>query len=85
MLPQREVWIRQTPTWPEGPPKGSLSLRQEIPPDVHQTMRLAQTISATPTSNFGEPAIAVSFALARPGETVDDFQKRINGRGGWGQ
>jgi hypothetical protein len=46
---------------------------------------LAHPFSATPTSNFGEPAIAVSFALAKPGETVLDFQTRINNRGEWGQ
>lgn len=48
-------------------------------------MPLATPTSATPTSNFGPPAIAVSFALAKPGETVEDFQKRINSRGEWGQ
>lgn len=48
-------------------------------------MPLAHPTSATPTSNFGQPAIAVSFALAKPGETVDDFQTRIASRGEWGQ
>lgn len=48
-------------------------------------MPLAHPTSATPTSNFGEPAIAVSFALAKPGETIEDFQTRINSRGEWGQ
>lgn len=46
---------------------------------------LAHPVSATPTSNFGEPAIAVAFALAKPGETVNDFQLRIASRGDWGQ
>lgn len=46
---------------------------------------LAHPVSATPTSNFGEPAIAVSFALAKPGETINDFQLRIASRGDWGQ
>lgn len=46
---------------------------------------LAHPVSATPTSNFGEPAIAVSFALAKPGETINDFQLRIASRGEWGQ
>lgn len=46
---------------------------------------LAHPVSVTPTSNFGEPAIAVSFALAKPGETVNDFQLRIASRGDWGQ
>jgi hypothetical protein len=41
--------------------------------------------SASPTPNFGEPAIAVSFAFAKPGETVEDFQLRINSRGEWGR
>jgi hypothetical protein len=49
------------------------------------SMPLAHPTSATPTSNFGEPAIAISFALARPGETVKDFQVRIASRGEWGQ
>lgn len=48
-------------------------------------MPLAQPVSATPTSNFGQPAVAVSFALARPGETINDFQVRISSRGEWGQ
>jgi hypothetical protein len=48
-------------------------------------MSLAHPVSVSATSNFGEPAIAVSFALARRGETVADFQLRINGRGEWGQ
>lgn len=48
-------------------------------------MPLAHPVSASPTSNFGQPAVAVSFALAKPGETVDDFQLRINSRGEWGQ
>jgi hypothetical protein len=48
-------------------------------------MPLAHPTSSTPTSNFGEPAIAISFALARPGETVNDFQTRITSRGQWGQ
>jgi hypothetical protein len=46
---------------------------------------LAHPTSASPTANFGDPAVAVSFALARPGETVDDFQTRITSRGEWGQ
>ena len=46
---------------------------------------LAHPVPATPTSNFGEPAIAVSFALAKPGETINDFQLRIASRGEWGQ
>lgn len=37
------------------------------------------------TSNFGQPAIAVSFALAKPGETVEGFQTRIASQGEWGQ
>lgn len=48
-------------------------------------MPLAHPTSATRTSNFGQLAIAVSFALAKPGETVADFQTRINSRGEWGQ
>ena len=48
-------------------------------------MPLAHPVSATPTSNFGQPAVAVSFALARPSETVDDFRLRIASRGEWGQ
>jgi hypothetical protein len=48
-------------------------------------MPLAHPVSASHTSNFGQPAIAVSFALARPGETVADFQARIASRGEWGQ
>jgi len=50
-------------------------------------MPLAHPISATPTPNFAEPAIAVAvaFALAKPGETADDFQTRIASRGDWGQ
>lgn len=48
-------------------------------------MPLAHPTSASPTSNLGQPAIAVSFALARPGETIDDFHLRINSRGEWGQ
>jgi len=48
-------------------------------------MPLAHPVSAKPTSNFGESAIAISFALAKPGETVDDFQTRIASRGEWGQ
>jgi hypothetical protein len=48
-------------------------------------MPLAHPRSAAPTSNFGEPAIAISFALARLGESVDDFQTRIASRGEWGQ
>ena len=48
-------------------------------------MPLAHLTSATTTSNFAELAVAVSFAMARPGETVDDFQTRFNSRGEWGQ
>lgn len=48
-------------------------------------MPLAHPTSSTPTNNFGEPAIAISFALAKSGETVDDFQARIRNRGPWGQ
>lgn len=48
-------------------------------------MPLAHHVPATPTSNFGDPAIAISFTLARPGEAVDDFQMRISSRGEWGQ
>lgn len=48
-------------------------------------MPLAHPTSATPTSSFGQPGVAISFALAKPGETVEDFQTRINGRGEWGQ
>lgn len=46
-------------------------------------MPLAHPVSATSTTNFGEPAIAVAFALAKPGETVANFQTRINSRGEW--
>jgi hypothetical protein len=45
----------------------------------------AHPVSVSATANFGEPAIAVSFALARPGENIEDFRLRINGRGKWGQ
>lgn len=48
-------------------------------------MPLAHPVSASPTSNFGEPAIAVTFALAKPGEPVDNFRARIRSRGDWGQ
>lgn len=48
-------------------------------------MPLAHPVSATPTANFGQPAIAIYFALAKPGESVDDFQLRISSRGEWGQ
>jgi hypothetical protein len=48
-------------------------------------MPLAHPVAASPTSNFCEPAIAIPFALARPVETVSDFQLRINSRGEWGQ
>ena len=51
----------------------------------HVDLQLTPCLSPTrPTSNFGDPTIAVSFALARPGETIDDFQLRINSRGDWG-
>jgi hypothetical protein len=49
------------------------------------SMPLAHPTSASPTSNFGQRANAISFALARPGESVADFQARINSRGEWGQ
>lgn len=48
-------------------------------------MPIAHPTSATPTGNLGQPAVAVSFALARPGETLADFRLRINNRGEWGQ
>lgn len=48
-------------------------------------MPLAHPVSAAPTTNFGQPAIAVTFAFAKPGESVDDFQARIASRGEWGQ
>lgn len=48
-------------------------------------MPLAHPVSATPTINFGEMAVAISFVFAKPGETVDDFQTRIASRGEWGQ
>lgn len=48
-------------------------------------MPLAQPVSVTPTDNYSQPAVAISFATARPGEDVDDFQARINSRGEWGQ
>lgn len=48
-------------------------------------MPLAHPVSATPSTNFGQSAIAISFALAKPGETVEDFQLRINSRGEWDQ
>lgn len=48
-------------------------------------MPLAQPVSITPTNNYPRPAVAISFATARPGEDVDDFQARINSRGEWGQ
>jgi len=48
-------------------------------------MPLAHPTSARATSNFGRPAIAVTFALAHPGESVDDFRRRIASRGEWGQ
>ena len=48
-------------------------------------MPLSHPTSVTPTSNFGQPAIAVSFALAKPGESIDDFRTRIAARGEWGQ
>ena len=61
-------------------------LDEPVPPTIHNPlMPLAHPVSATPTSNVGEAAIAVTFALARPGETSDDFQMRINSRGEWGQ
>ncbi len=44
-------------------------------------MPLARPVSASPTSNFGELTIAISFALAKLGETVDDFQSRIGSPG----
>ncbi len=48
-------------------------------------MPLAHPISATPTSNFSQPAIAITFATGRPGEDVADFMRRIGDRGPWGQ
>jgi hypothetical protein len=48
-------------------------------------MPLADPISATPTSNYPELALAVSFATSTPGENVADFQSRIRSRGEWGQ
>ncbi len=48
-------------------------------------MPLAHPISGRPTNNFGEPAVAVMFALAKPGEGITDFQTRIASRGEWGQ
>jgi hypothetical protein len=48
-------------------------------------MPLAHPVSSTSTNSFGEPAVAVFFALARPGEEVADFQLRIASRGEWGQ
>lgn len=48
-------------------------------------MPLAHPISVAPTNNFGQPAIAVTFAFAKPGEPVDDFRARIASRGEWGQ
>lgn len=36
----------------------------------------AHPVSATPSTNFGLHAIAVSFAFAKPGETVADFKLR---------
>jgi hypothetical protein len=48
-------------------------------------MPLAHPLSATPTSNFSETAIAVTFATSRPGENVKDFRLRIGSRGPWGQ
>lgn len=57
-----------------------------VPTTIHNAlMPLAHPVSATPSSNFGQSAIAIAFALARPGETVDDFQTRIASRGEWGQ
>lgn len=60
---------------------------EPVPPNVHnRPMPLAHPISATPTANYSDPAIAISFATAKPGEDVDAFQFRINSRGGeWGQ
>lgn len=48
-------------------------------------MPLAHAVSAAPTTNFGKKATAISFALAKPGETVEDFKTRIASRGEWGQ
>ncbi len=48
-------------------------------------MPLAHPTAARATTNFGRPALAVTFALAHPGEPVDEFQRRIAGRGEWGQ
>lgn len=56
-----------------------------LPTNHNPLMPLAHPVSASPTSGFGEPAIAISFALAKSGETVEDFQTRIASRGEWGQ
>jgi hypothetical protein len=48
-------------------------------------MPLAHPLSATPTSNFSEPAVAIAFASSTPGENVTDFQSRIHSRGDWGR
>lgn len=48
-------------------------------------MPLAHPVSAAQTTNFGESAVAISFAFAKPGETIDDFRTRIASRGEWGQ
>lgn len=48
-------------------------------------MPLAFPMSITTTSNYSEPAVAVTFAMARPSEDVADFQTRIVDVGPWGQ
>jgi len=48
-------------------------------------MPLAHPTSARTTSNYAQSAVAVIFALAGPGENVDDFRARIAGTGEWGQ
>lgn len=48
-------------------------------------MPLAHPLDIHPTDNYTETAVAVSFAFARPDETVDDFMIRRNSRGEWGQ
>ena len=70
--------------FPQRSPTGAR--RVPVTPTMQTSrMPLAHPVSAAPTANFGQPAVAISFALARPGETVEDFRTRIASRGEWGQ
>jgi len=55
------------------------------PPSYTSPMPLAHPLSAYPTNNYSEPAVAIFFATSTAGENVNSFQARIASRGGWGR